>query len=463
MRNILTLALLVLTSAYVAADWDIGSIDPGRHSDSDIKWKDVKCDSNGNVRMIYCDKSANYGNVLTYNYWNGSTWVGEALNGDSETDWTYPSLAIDGNGKAWVAVEQELDGDGNVIKDLVCFERVGTNDWYKHTVDQPGQKGAFCDIVLDSNGYPCISYYDEYNCDLMFARYNGSTWTKTQLVWSGDIGEYTSIDFNHNKIGIAYYNNTYTALDFIYYNGSWQNPVEVDGTGDVGKYASLQFDSNGVPHIAYYKDDDDHDLRYAYLDGSTWNKSEVDTTDTVGEYCSLAVYDSEPWISYYDAENDDLKGATHDDHGWHVSTIDNTGDRGTWTAIDLTPVYHYPRIGYSVKDANGHWDCYLASWDNDPKMATKPTLTKPPVSFAVKTLGNPVSSNLVCGLTLSQSSNVALRLYDISGKLVQNKDVSAITGYSEACIDVSKVSNGFYVLVATANGMSNSAHVIVAH
>ena len=88
-------------------------------------------------------------------------------------------------------------------------------EWSIETVDSD-VVGACTSIALDEGGNPHISYYDETNGDLKYARWTGSAW---------------SIE-------------------------------TVDSDGCVGMSTSIALDEGGNPHISYY-DWDNMDLKYA--------------------------------------------------------------------------------------------------------------------------------------------------------------------------------------------------------
>jgi hypothetical protein len=129
------------------------------------------------------------------------------------------------------------------------------------TVDSSGDVGKHCFLALDSLGNPHISYSDNTNMDLIYARWTGSEWS-----------------------------------------------VEtVDSTGIVGGHSSLALDSLGNPHISY-QDETNYDLKYARWTGSAWNIYTVDLNVFVGFYSSLALDSNDhPHISFYDQTNGDLK------------------------------------------------------------------------------------------------------------------------------------------------------------
>ncbi len=86
-------------------------------------------------------------------------------------------------------------------------------------------------LALDPGGMPVISYYNDRDGDLMFASFDGASWTI--------------------------------------------EPVETGG--DVGKYASLVVDATGTPHISYFADGGDGTgtIRYAVREGGSWTIEDV--------------------------------------------------------------------------------------------------------------------------------------------------------------------------------------------
>ena len=79
---------------------------------------------------------------------------------------------------------------------LIFFLRYcGVSDmaWTIETVDSNGIVGLYNSLALDSSDYPCISYYDETNDDLKYAKWNGSSWDIETVDSVGSVGYYTSI------------------------------------------------------------------------------------------------------------------------------------------------------------------------------------------------------------------------------------------------------------------------------
>ena len=144
------------------------------------------------------------------------------------------------------SAEDTSDGDFRVVA------RTGPR-WVAETVDSDGWGlGVFTSVAFDANDNPAISYFDNGNFDLKFARWNGTTW---------DI-------------------------------------ETVDGAGEVGWYNSLAFDLEGNPAISYY-DLTNSALKYAHLNGATWSIITVDS-DSAGAGSSLA-FDSQDNAAHYNS------------------------------------------------------------------------------------------------------------------------------------------------------------------
>ena len=187
--------------------------------------------------------------------------------------------------------------------------------WNIQTVDSTGDVGYSTSLVLDSSGNPHISYIDDTNSDLKYAKWTGTTW----------------------------------------------NIQTVDATGTDGYYyVSLALDSAGNPHISYcdmpiVNGERNYDLKYAKWTGSAWNIQTVDSAENVGWFNSIALDSSgNPHISYYDMKNGttyfdvtdgDLKYAKWTGSVWNIQTVDSTGDVGSGTSIVLDSGNN-PHISY---------------------------------------------------------------------------------------------------------------------
>ena len=80
--------------------------------------------------------------------------------------------------------------------------------WDIQTVDSEGDVGVYTSIALDSNNYPHISYSDNTNSNLKYAKWNGTSWNVQTVDSAGNVGWHTSIALdNNNYPHISYYDD----------------------------------------------------------------------------------------------------------------------------------------------------------------------------------------------------------------------------------------------------------------
>ena len=192
-------------------------------------------------------------------------------------------------------------------------------------------------MILASDGYPRLSYYDWVNRDLKFANKDANGWHTQILDSNGSAGDHNSIAEDHQGYLHISYSSTSPelALRYTYQDSSgWH--FETVESGFTVRSTSIALDQNNYPHISYEWDWED--LKYAYKDLGGWHFETADPSpnNQVGEDSSLRLdVDGYPHISYYDWTAYDLKYAYRDSSGWHQSVIDAQDDAGDASSLVL--------------------------------------------------------------------------------------------------------------------------------
>ncbi|UCG69604.1 MAG: fibronectin type III domain-containing protein, partial [Thermoplasmata archaeon] len=207
-----------------------------------------------------------------------------------------------------------------------------------------GWVGDFSSLAIDSNNNSHISYYDNSNGDLKYAKWAGNSWSTETVDSTNDVGKFTSIALDsNNHPHISYFNATSEDLKYAYWTGSVWNIQTVDDDGSVGGYTSIAVDINDHPHISYYEYSGTA-LKYAHWNGTSWNIETVDRPDRVGEYSSIALDSNDyPHIGYYDLDNRKVKYAFWNGSSWKIQVVDNAPGGHTSLALDSND---YPHICY---------------------------------------------------------------------------------------------------------------------
>ena len=284
-----------------------------------------------------------------------------------------------------------------ILLSIIVIAENEKETWSIETVDSTGDVGMFTSIVLDSNGYPHISYLDITNEDLKYAKWTGSVWSIDTVDSAGDVGYGNSIELDSNGYPhISYSDNTNEDIKYAKWTGSaWsietvdsgigRTSIALDSNGyphicysytvsleyakwtgsawsiETVKYytyispMSIALDSNGYPHISY-EIRTAPGLRYAKWTGSTWS---FETVDSDSSTSSMALDNNGyPHICYLDSTNCDLKYAKWTGSAWSIETVDSSGNVGIYMSIALDS-NGYPHISYSD---NTNEDFKYAKW-----------------------------------------------------------------------------------------------------
>jgi hypothetical protein len=226
--------------------------------------------------------------------------------------------------------------------------------WSIQVVDQPGYGGAGISLVLDSDGWPHISYAGQnpgYIFGVKYAYYDGTAWQIEMADENGDGDWGTSLVLDSLGDPHIAYHVAHSALRYAhYYNSSW-HIMTVDSGADVGEHPSLALNSAGLPRIAY-ADQTNLAIKYARRTGPNWAIETVTTISNTGQLVFVAMAldpTDHPHLCYYvpmTPADDLLNYAYYDGTAWHFQTVDSHAwYNGQDCAIALDSQGH-PHIAY---------------------------------------------------------------------------------------------------------------------
>ena len=224
-----------------------------------------------------------------------------------------------------------------------------SSSWTNVTIDSNGSVGRHTSLAVDSQDNIHISYFDDTNDKLKYARFDGNQWNHTTVAGSAadsnvgmdDYGMYSSIALNSSDgVHIAYYDESNGALNLAVKYGNpshvstdWQHTV-VDGSdslNQVGRPLSLAIDSGDKIHFAY-KNSSDASLKYTscssvyecygLMPPPTWYQAQAPTkvAEFDGDGLDIAIGINDQIHIVYD-DNNSLNQASYDqiNNSWSIS------------------------------------------------------------------------------------------------------------------------------------------------
>ncbi len=263
-----------------------------------------------------------------------ASWLLETVDSFGDVGY-HPSIDIDSSGHPHISYKDQTNSD-------LKYAKWTGDEWHVETVDSIGNYRGKTSIALDSNGYPHIGYSTAVG--LKYARWTGSVWEKLVV----DYGSFPSIAIDSlGRPHISYWNDISDDLKYANWTGSVWNIDVADSDGDVGAYTSLALDSDDHPHISYTEwlsTQAQYNLKYAKWTGGSWVTETVDSQGNVGKPSSIALSSSGfPHISYCDDALQDLKYARWSGTSWEIETVDLKCVDSTSIALDVNG---YPHISY---------------------------------------------------------------------------------------------------------------------
>ena len=310
----------------------------------DVKayWIDLALDKSYEPHISYYD--ADQGD-LYYAYLNSKgDWVNEKVDYEGDVG-MYSSIGIIGD----MPVIAYYDYTYGRLK--LAYKKNGI--WNIKVIDNGNETGAWCDLAVDVNGMVNISYIDQNNHDLKFARWDTHNNVLVEELddgitksGGGVISNQTSIALDSlGNAHISYYDGYLGDLRYIYYepkSGQWiketidDSPDSDNSQENLGSWNSIFLDKNDNPHIAY-SDETNFRVKYAEKINGKWSKEIIETYDRADTFINLVMLGNEPVISYFDADYSDLRIAENVNSKWKFDIIDSVGIVGEYSKMVSGP------------------------------------------------------------------------------------------------------------------------------
>ncbi|MFZ2206160.1 MAG: DUF2341 domain-containing protein [Microgenomates group bacterium] len=279
----------------------------------------------------------NYGGYPCFGIDDDATWGPDDSACTSQTNYT-PDVD---NGQALSATEHEMRLDASGYPMIVYYdgstdlnlEYIHCNDLYcaggdetKITLDATGNVGNQPSMVLDSNGFPVVSYYDTTNTDLKLVHCGNVDCSAGNVVSAVDttaniVGTQSSLQLDGNGYPvITYFDTTNGDLKFVHCNdvncaGGDDGPIALYSTNTAGNFSSLQLDGNGYPVIAFLYNNA-NDLYFIHCNdvncaGGDDLPTTLDTTGTTGYWPSMQLDSNGYPVIAYSNQSDSLLKLIH--------------------------------------------------------------------------------------------------------------------------------------------------------
>jgi len=254
--------------------WSIEILD----SDDEVgRYTSIALDGNDYPYISYYDDT---NKDLKFVKRTGTVWSIETIDSDGDVG-RFTEITLDSNGYPHICYYDDTNKDLKYVKSTVTVSGIETRYfdsqailiitpppetvWGIETIDSVGDVGMFTEVMLDSNDYPHICYYDYTNGDLKYVKRTGTVWSIETIDSVGDVGRSPSIVLDSNDYPhISYLDWTNRDLKYVKRTGTVWSIETVDSAGDVGRVPSIMLDSNDYPHISY-RDYTNGDLKYAKL------------------------------------------------------------------------------------------------------------------------------------------------------------------------------------------------------
>jgi len=283
---------------------------------------------------------------------------------------THPAIAVDGNGKAHIAYEQ--DGDIHYLTNA-------SGSWITTTIAADGYREFKPSIAVDSSGYVHIAHFagDSSPYWLYYVENtNGGLWGGEQIQtvpvphpWHLDGGialdgagrpyvVYAVYDGNDYEIEMRYHDGTRAHAP----NGGWGTGIITDNSLS-DERPSIAVQSDGKVHVVYQQYNTTNwseDLYYATNASGSWVTTKAAGGDQHEQYPSIALDSGNKAHIAYEHQHQamgyfDIAYATNASGTWITDTVHHDDDvlyNSPSIAIDSNNQPHIAYSAFSLPDSN---------------------------------------------------------------------------------------------------------------
>lgn len=258
-------------------------------------------------------------------------------------------LALGSDGTPFIAYHDHQDTgfDPNLGDEVVAILRDG--DWENVTVGDVGHDGWDNSIVVDADGNWHTAAIDPVQfgsqAGVEYATNASGEATVTQVGSGPIVYEFgTSIRLDQNGLpGITYYDQGEEALAYARFDGNQWTVELVDQNGDAGRYSNLIYDVDNNPHISYFVFDGETtgDVRHAWWDGTEWQIEGVDRLEDVRQgrvgarkITALAI-DGEGTLHIAYSDRSRVVYGQRTEEGWVVQELPKNSDKILGQLVEL--------------------------------------------------------------------------------------------------------------------------------
>jgi len=253
---------------------------------------------NDNPQISYFENSEER---LKYIYYNGASWVIENVT-PTPTGGHWNSLALNPNGNPRIAYYDYYSSTTGILR---YAKRTPTGIWQIETVDNSGDVGMWCSLVIDSLGAPHISYSTGLSGGVLkYAYYSETKWVIEVVDSLDSLASKLILDPAGNP-RIVYQDVVTSNLKYAYKEGSNWIIYNINTLDGAGHWLSITCNSQGVPYVSYMSANSA--IGYAYMvpftasanpNGGSYNTTlTVNLTSTSGTTIYYTLDGSDPRTS----------------------------------------------------------------------------------------------------------------------------------------------------------------------